>query len=381
VHHTSTASNTTSAPSQSYAESIDSAAVRRLLGSFPTSAIAARNIDAKEFKDSIFVTNVRDGITYVTVPKNVESYMGNLLFISILKCFETRGWIITLSEKELPKAVLETKDGAFFAGFVAQSLQSTTGRLNDGATKFDKGARAHQIFSVETSHKNQTHLRTGGIDKVTKKLSEMKGFTQAYWGLRGTIASIFKTVKTNTVTDLGSYLKPKGELVKIMKTKFAYENGGVFRAEEITYLSSRYSQHKRALTELLARLDHPDDNLARDFPDLYANVRAGINASDNEIRPIEAARARVLFPSSKKKAAQRFAKKALTEKLIELTNEQKINMKPESLPGIVFGPAQTDAPVGTAHWLSAHYGDVDDTIQDVCFSWYSSFESSAEEQD
>lgn len=366
--------------SSGYLNSIDSVAVRRLLGSFPTTSLSARSIDAKDWKDSLFATNVRDDATYVTVPKNVEAFQGNLLFISILKIFEIKGWIPTLSEKELPSAVLTTNDGHFYAGFVAQSLRRQTGPLNTGTQKFDKGARAHQLYSVEKAHKNQTHLRQGGVDKLTKKLSDMRSFTQAYWGLRGTIASLFKSVPTSSVTDLHTYIKPKPELMKVIKSKFAYQNGGLFRPEEIAYFDVRYHNEKERLDEFVALLDQPTETLARDFQALYSRVRAGIARADHEVQNVATQRARLCFPAGNKPKDKKFAKKSLTEKILSFREEQKIQFKPESLPGIVYMNSSSGANVGSEAWLVAFYGeDPGETAREIILSWYSNFVPSEEE--
>jgi hypothetical protein len=210
----------------------------------------------------------------------------------------------------------------------------------------------------------------------------MKGFTQAYWGLRGTIASLIKSVNTSRVTNLETYLLPKSELLKVVKTKFAYQNGGVFRPEEIAYLDVRYASHKTALDEFLNRLDHPDAALARDFQTLYSQIRARIKKCDDEIRNTETQRARQLFPSGEKKSQKRFKQMSLTEKIATFTPERKIHFKPESLPGIIFINSDTNADVGTETWLIAHYGlEADDNTRATCLSWYSNFWESSEEDD
>lgn len=208
----------------------------------------------------------------------------------------------------------------------------------------------------------------------------MKGFTQAYWGLRGSIASLFKSVNTSTVTDLHTFIKPKSELMKVIKNKFAYQNGGLFRPEEIAYFDVRYHNEKTRLDEFVALLDQPTEDLARDFQALYSRVRAGIARADHEVQSVATQRARLCFPSGNKPKDKKFAKLSLTEKILSFRDEQKIQFKPESLPGIVYMNSTSGAPVGSEAWLVAFYGeDPGETAREVILSWYSNFVSSEEE--
>jgi hypothetical protein len=63
------------------------------------------------------------------------------------------------------------------------------------------------------------------------RLSAMKGFTKDYWGLRGSIAAIIKSSTPLRVTNLNTYMLPKSEIMKTIRTKLAYENGVLFRPE------------------------------------------------------------------------------------------------------------------------------------------------------
>jgi hypothetical protein len=355
---------------------IESATVRQLLQKFPTTEIAARSINDTNWNETLFVPKEDNNRTMVTVPKNIEAFTDSLMMMSILKLFEVKGWIPVLSSKELPKGVLETKEGAFFAGFVSASLRSETGEMDSGTTKYAKGVKAFQTYSVEKAHGKSKHLKTGGMDMVTERLSSMKGFTQAYWGLRGTIVSIFKGVKAAKVTHLETYVKSKAELLKVVKTRLHYENGGCYRPEELIYLGERYRPAKALLDAFLARLDNPDNELATQFDRLYAPVKTAVDAADNEIKANLASRARILFPNDNKKRSQQWARKSLTEKLSDLSEDKLKEFRPETLPGIMANPTERSVEDDLDAYLADRYRTVKNAQGfAVVNSWYSEFET------
>jgi hypothetical protein len=350
-----------------------------LLNKFPTTEIAARTISVTNWKESMFVSQQEGGNTYVTVPKNIESFMDSLFMISLLKLFEKMRWIPVVSEKDLAPAVLETREGAFFAGFIAASLREEIGPMDTGTSKYAKGVRAFQTYSVEKVRGKSIHLRTGGMDKLTERLSNMKGFTREYWGLRGTLAALFKSVPHGKVTDLGTYFQSKTEIMKNIKTRLAYKNGGVFRPEELICLEQRYRATQTALDSFLARLDNPNEELALYFSDIYSSIRSRVETADNEVRPIMTARARILFPQDKRKKSITWAKKSLQEKLLDLDDEKLVHFLPETLPGIAAS-GTTQAERGSTQFLRARcsaYGDNQDVMA-VITSWYSEYDSSVQ---
>jgi hypothetical protein len=289
----------------------------------------------------------------------------------------------TLSSVELPKAVLETKEGAFFAGFVSGSLRDKTGPIESGSTKYSRGVRAFQIFSVEKTQGKSRHLKTGGLDSLTERLSSMKGFTQAYWGLRANLVTLFKSLKPITVSDLGTYVKSKEELQKTIKTRLHFENGGCYRPEELSYLSDRYSATKGMLNAFLARIERPDDELAAHFDELYAPVKTAIETADNEIKANLASRARILFPNDNKKRTQTWAKKPLSEKLSDLSDDKKKEFMPETLPGISALPIPVEGDTNERNnAIRRRYsGSQSQLIQEVVLSWYANFDSSLDEDE
>jgi hypothetical protein len=335
--------------------------------------MAAKGINDNDWTQSLFVTKTDiNSVTRVTIPKNMESFTDSLFMIAILKVFQIKNYVPVLSEKELPKAVLDTKEGAFFAGFVAASLRPTTGEFNQGSSKFAKGIRAHQTYSVEMSRGKATHLRTGGMSKLTERLSRMKGFTQEYWGLRGTLATLFKSLPASRVTNLNTYVLSKNELLKQVKTRLQYENGGCYRPEEIAYLGGKYQEARGALTAFLDTLGNPTDQLANNFGELYARVKTRIDSADNEIKGNLAARARILFPQDKKKSTQMWAKKPLIEKLADLSEEKLAIFAPETLPGIQGLPAERADKEPALRYISRRYPTIADNEpkKDVVLSWF-----------
>jgi hypothetical protein len=337
--------------------------------------MAARGINDTDWTSSMFVVKNDSGSVKITVPKNIEVFSDSLLMMSILKICEIKGYQPVLSENELPKSVLETKEGAFFAGYVLASTRHETGEMNSGSSKFAKGEKAFQTYSVEKAYGKARHLKTGGQAKLTERLSAMKGFTQAYWGLRGSVVALFKSLRPSVVTNLETYVLSKNELLKNVKTKLQCENGGCFRSEELMYLSNRYSNAKASLNAFLARLDNPTEDLAKRFDEVYAPVKTIVDRADSEIKANLASRARILFPQDKKKATVQWSKKPLSEKLQDLDEEKKLVFKPESLPGITVTPVVRKESDQLETFLEEKYDlDDDEPVRGVVFSWYTNFE-------
>jgi hypothetical protein len=318
----------------------------------------------------------------ITVPHNIEDFRESTMMMAILKINELKNCVPSLSSKELPKAVIETKEGAFFAGFVSAATRRNTGPLEQGSSKYARGIRAFQTYCVEQKYGKARHLRTGGLDSLNKRLSEMKGFTTQWWGLRSTITAMFKSLKPIPVSDLETYVRSKEELLKTIKTRLACENGGCYRAEELRYLSARFSRAKEALNAFTARLTRPDEELALQFDELYSPVKTMVEAADNEIKANLAARARILFPNDNKKKTQMWAKKTLNEKLHDLSEDKLAEFMPETLPGIRASPVQvegTNPELRTKLMRLRYAGTQDESAYEVIISWFSSFDPSLEE--
>jgi len=346
-----------------------------MLESFPTSEQQARSVGTTDWNKTLFLSHNKDGKVYVTVPKNIETFMENLLMISILKLFEYKNWIPVLSETELPSAVLETKDGAFFAGFVGAADLLETGPMNTGTSKYSKGAKAYQLYCVQKAFGKSTHLRTGGMDKLRGILTEMKGFTKNYWSFRQTIINLFNEIPVARVTHLETYMKSKADIMKGIKTKLAYDNGGVYRPEEIAYLNDYFRTEKRQLEEFLLLLDHPSRDLAENWQQRYGVVATALKRVDEACRATGAARARVLFPSDKRRATLQFLKLSLTEKIQTFAPERKALFAPETLPGIsAVGDARPQDAIGSHAWIQGMYPDIQqDTGVAVLSTWYRTF--------
>jgi len=362
---------------KSFMDEIESATVKQLLQRFPTTEIAARSINSSDWSSTIFVPKMDGNKTYVTIPKNIGNFLDSLMMMSILKIFEIKQWIPTLSSEELPKSVLETKEGAFFAGFVSASLRTETGEMETGSTKYAKGIKAHQTYSVEKAYGKPKHLKTGGMDKVTERLSSMKGFTQAFWGLRGTIVALFKGLPAARVTNIETYMKSKNELLKIVKTRLQYENGGCFRPEELIYLGERYQAARTTLNVFLSLLETPTENLAKNFDAVYAPVKITVETADNEIKANLAARARILFPQDNKKKSQTWARKTLVEKLLDLPEDKLKEFRPETPPGITANITEVSKEENFSEWLRTRYRVTETNGNEtaVIRSWYTTFES------
>jgi hypothetical protein len=290
--------------------------------------------------------------------------------ISLLKICEIKRWIPVESEVELPIAVLETPDGPLFAGFVSGGLNKETGPLETGTSKYAKGVKSYQTHCVQREFGKPLHLKIGGLDKINKALQSMKGFTKTYWSLRSVIYNLFKEVPTIPVTHLETYMRSKAEIMKGIKTKFAYENGGIFRTEEITHMNSLFHKEKEALETFLTLLANPTRDLAEKFDLRYAPVKAAILRCDEAVKITGTARARLLFPTDKKKSTIKFLKLGIVEKINAFSEEKRIVFKPESLPGIVFN-GEAHGEVGSFTWRSSGYPDCSqETAVEVINSYY-----------
>jgi hypothetical protein len=146
--------------------------------------------------------------------------------------------------------------------------------------------------------------------------------------------TIFKSLPAARVTHLETFMRSKSDIMKDIKTKFAYANGGLFRPEEITYLDSRYHDAKEVLDRFLTDLSTPTAELAAHFNDRYSAVKSAIRRCDDEIRLCASSRARIAFPNSKRKADILFSKRPLAEKLALMTDTSRGQFTPETLPGL-----------------------------------------------
>jgi hypothetical protein len=357
--------------------------VRQILQSFPTTEEMARNVSGTQWNETIFVSHQDNDKTFVTVPRNIEDYRTSTMMMAILKIFELKNWIPALSTKDLPVAVLETKEGSYFAGFVSAATRKETGRLEQGTSKYTRGIRAFQTYCVEQKYGKARHLKTGGLDSLNKRLSEMKGFTTQWWGLRSTITALFKSLKPIKVSDLETYVRSKEELLKTVKTRLACENGGCYRPEELRYLADRFKTVKGTLSVFLARIERPNEELAEHFDELYAPVKTLVDAADSEIKANLASRARILFPNDNKKKTQQWAKKTLAEKLLDLSEDKLAEFMPETLPGIQALPVSVEGnSQQKSNAISRRYAPSADneSASEVITSWYSTYDSSLQDE-
>jgi hypothetical protein len=312
------------------------------------------------------------GRTFVTVPANIENFSGNLLMISILTIFEMKGWIPVLSTKDVVPAVFETNDGAFFAGFVSQALSSETGPMVSSPSKYSKGQKAHQTYSVESRYSQSSHLRIGGMKKVISNLNSMKGFTKEWWSLRSTVIALFKSLPASRVTHLETFMRSREDINKNIKTTFKYQNGGLLRSEEIAYLRNRYSAQHASYEAFQGSLSNPTRDLAENFDASYRVVKSAIDGANEECRLLLANRSRIAFPASKKKEDVKFSAKSLAEKLSIIPESNLEYWFPESLPGITGSITEQELARGSVQFIQARYGTQLDVplAREIIESWY-----------
>jgi len=106
-----------------------------------------------------------------------------------------------------------------------------------------------------------------------------------------------------------------------------------------------------------------------------------VERTDNEVAGNFATRAKILFPNDKKKKTEIWKRKALTEKLVDLSESQLLLFVPESLPGIQLLPSQS--VVGSAKFMREAYAGLskDNAGFEVITSWYANFYSSSEDDE
>jgi hypothetical protein len=358
------------------ANNCDLESLQRLLKKFPTTEMESRLVKDSDWKDSLFILR-KDGDTeLITFPKNMDSFADNLFMISLLRLAVLKKWTIQLSSKELDVKVFDSVEGPFFAGFIAGACLKETGTCIKGSTRYSKGVASFQSFSVEKKIGKHPWLRTGGMDNLLSRLSGMKGFTKEYWGLRGTLAAIFKTIVPIQVTDLETYFLPKSEVMKHIRTKLPYENGGLFRSEEIAFLSQGYSTVKEQLNAFLVKLDQPTQEFAENFVSEYTPIKTAIENIDKQIRLLAVNRSKILFPQGNKKGIKKFKAMSLEDKLEVVSDDKPDLFLPESLPRI-SRTAESNLKEGSSAWRTAVYGEPYNhpLVKDIVDSWYTKFYS------
>jgi len=209
----------------------------------------------------------------------------------------------------------------------------------------------------------------------------MKGFTKDYWGLRGSIAALIKLVQPIEVTNLNTFMASKTDIKKTIRTKLPFENGGLFRTEEISALGAKYSKVSELLNAFTAKLEHPTEEFAQNFGSEYNPVKTAMDQVDKDLKMLAINRSKVLFPAGKKKSLAKFKAKTLDEKLEEVVEKHENLFVPESLPGISRDGTST-GDVGSPQWKKASYSCYSNTYaKEIIDSWYLSHSTEVESED
>jgi hypothetical protein len=361
------------------ANSSDLSSIERLLKKFPTTEMESRMIKDDKWSDTLFILREEGNQKLITLPKNIESFADNLFMIAIVKLCVLMNWTIQLSTKDMPTAVVDSPENAFIAGFIAGASLKVTGARVKGSTRFTKGIQAFQTFSVEKEMGKQPHLRTGGMDALLQRLSLMKGFTKDYWGIRGSLAALFRQIPPVKVSEIQTFMLPKSDIMKAIRTKLSFENGGLFRSQEIAYFNERYAANIQTIRAFNASLDTPSEDLAKTFTTKYAAVKTLIDSIDSSVKLIAINRSKILFPEGKKKAITKFKAKPLLEKIELLEEDKRVPFLPESLPGISRDGTSQHAE-GTITWKRAVYSSyTSESAKEIIDSWWSTFPPEEEE--
>jgi hypothetical protein len=345
--------------------------IRSLLDKFPESAQDARGVKETEWRDKLFCPHTDAGTVYVPVPNNIADFSDNLLFISILKAIEAKRWKIIISTQTLAANVLKTEKGMYFAGYVAMSLQDYAGTRIKPSNLFEKGQVARQTEAV-LAHvgRQNAHIRRTP-HSIGKVLADMSGFSRQYWGLRSTISAIFKDpplfkdLPLPEVDYVASFMLSGGELVgKIIRRTLPYQNGGVFRKEELQYLDRYYSTEKRSMEKIHKECQDPSEDFAKDFYGHVDTLTDICKRIERDLGTLFAQRAQVLFRSgSRKKSDIKWAQKSIDEKLLGISEENYTRLFcPTNLPGFVKATRTTNDKVTIEEYVYEKYSLKDDTL-------------------
>jgi len=379
-------SKTASGPTQgTVTNTVERALIAQLLEKFPKSEASAKGL-ANTKEGNLFSVYMRDKEEIFVLPQNLSDFKNDLMMVTICTAAHKRGYTLeTSTTKSLAVAVLKTPEAAWFAGYVSQCLLETTGERIDSTSKFAKGQSSFQTRSVGVRYGNAKHLRTDGEAKMIKKLNEMSGFTKDYWGLRGALMALFKSLPANRVTNLETYLQSLPVLKKNIKTSFIWDNRGLFRNEEITYLNQRFHTEVETYNSFITSLSNPTPELARDFDALYERARRGISNVESTLTGTINRRAQLLFvKNAKKRKDIEWNKTKLLDKIAGFeTADRILPFMPQSLPGIALVRELPSlvAPVANADLPNHFTCDSPEVFgPDVCASWNEFVRSTVEGQ-
>jgi len=309
-----------------------------MVESFPMTAAAARGLKETNWQARLFVPHKEDGTYLFPIPKNIIEFKDNLMMITILKIADILGYEIIDSEEELPTQVLKTDKAGYFAGYTAAANEQVLGARIKPSGQWERGYLCKQTEAILADVGNRNaHIRRVEHNPG-KILSDMGGFTKKYWGLRGDLATLFKSLPTPKVDDDSkyTYMLSGGELVgKIIRKKLPYENGGIFRKEELQYLNRYYSIPKSCLEKIQRNSQKPTKEFFDSFWTELNKITEDSKLIEKELGTLYASRAKYLFRTgSKKKTDIQWSKKPLDAKLEEMSKEHFIEyFSPKNLPG------------------------------------------------
>jgi hypothetical protein len=347
---------------RSFLDSVSNDTERKLLSSlldrFPSSGSDAREIKEVEWRHKLFTPHHDGSTTYVPLPKNIVDFKDSLLFIAILKAFESQGYKVVVSDKELPATVFKTDKAAYFAGYVSKSQDKFVGDRIKPTNQFEKGQLAKQTEAV-IAHvgKRNAHIRRTP-HSIGKTLAEMGGFTRQYWAFRSAISAIFTRLPNPQVDNVSTFMLSGGELIgKIVRKSLPYQNGGVFRQEELRYLDMYYRTELTTMEKIHKLCQNPSNEFANSFDEKVDELAKICKSIEKDLGALFAQRAAVLFRSqSRKKSDIKWAQKPLNEKLNQLKPEDLRRLfSPTNLPGFVKAERTVDDK---------------DTVEEFCIEKY-----------
>jgi len=214
-------------------------------------------------------------------------------------------------------------------------LSEETGPRIKAGSLYEKG----QLYCQTEAVNAHVGKRNGHIRKVEhsvgKILSEMTGFTREWWSTRSSISTLFNELPKPKATNLSTYMLTGGELIgKIVRKSLPFDNGGIFRPEELQYLNKVYETVKGDLMQLHKLCKNPSEEFAENFWDYVDQLATTSKMIEKDLGSLYAARAKVLFRgNSKKKADVKWNQLTLDEKISSLAiDESRRLFTPTNLP-------------------------------------------------
>jgi hypothetical protein len=148
---------------------------------------------------------------------------------------------------------------------------------------------------------------------------------------------------------LETYVLSKQELLRrVIKSKFPWENNGIYLPEETLFIKNRISKDFEAYNKFIASLDNISEDLAKNFWEYYDLAYRPLSRHVDFYSSLLNRRAIYLFPVSNRKTDKIFSQLPLSKKLEQLPStvlqkvfdpcelvDRKVNIAREALVAFI----------------------------------------------